>query len=148
VSKKQPADTLNRHSNSNRQELGASIGKRRREPVRAATQIRNPRRRADAPGDAFMIPFSVVLTIVMIAQVAPLFDIERLQTYPEYWFAAAVAVYFGAVSALAGLYLVFSRFVYDIKLRASMQYLVTERRIVIASEVLKRQITSIDLSLS
>lgn len=95
-------------------------------------------------GDAFLIPFSV-----MWGGFAIFWEVMALTGIPK-GEQAPVAIkilfpLFGIPFVLVGLYLIFGRFIVDARMRAKTYYGLTNRRVIIVSGLLNRQVQSLDL---
>ena len=88
------------------------------------------------PADGFLIPFSLAWCgFAIFWEVSVL----RIPNAPFFF------PLFGAAFVAAGLYIVFGRFFVDARLRSGMVYAVTDRRVVIISGLMRRQVRSLFL---
>ena len=90
--------------------------------------------------DALLIPFSLLWGgFAIFWEYTVLFWMPK--TNPAGW----VFPLFGVPFVLAGLYLIFGRFLLDAKVRESTEYAVTDRRAIIATTLFGRKVNSINL---
>lgn len=90
--------------------------------------------------DVFLIPFSLLWGgFVIFWEFTALFMMPK--NNPAGWLFPL----FGVPFVLAGLYIVFGRFLVDAKIRETTEYAITNRRALIVSGLFSRKIKSIEL---